>query len=93
MNAIVVTPWDASRWDTFVWFLTVTVDKILLNCLRNLLKQYCPKLSEALPSEIWKTMPPFPEAFDRDYEDGEQEKKNRKGRCGNDELSSLATSP
>ncbi|KAG7005888.1 zinc/cadmium resistance protein [Physcia stellaris] len=76
-----LTPWDASRWDTFVWFLTVTVDKILPNSLRNLLKQYCPKLSEALPSEIWKTMPPFPEAFDKDYEHkeegDEEEKKNR----------------
>ena len=81
MNDIVVTPWDASCWDNFVWFLTVTTDTILPNCLRNLLKQYCSKLSEALPSEIWKTMPPFPEAFDKDYEDenevDEEEKKNR----------------
>lgn len=64
-----MTPWDASRWDNIVWFLTATLDKVLPNCLRKVIKQYCPKLSEALPSEIWKTMPPFPEAFGKDSED------------------------
>ena len=69
MNDVAVTPWDASRWDNLVWILTVTIDRVLPNCLRNFLKQYCPKLVEALPSEIWKTMPPFPKAFDKGYED------------------------